>query len=213
MTMRLTATVALATAISLCGCSKPRPPAAPPAPPARPGESYEIGECRRQWIPTTVYKIKISSSFDPRDPQVVRSTRPAKEVSPGEFDEDDELEETPYTWESDAGNKTRLDVDVGLEDSNDAAMIKIVLDDPLLDFRADGAAIRAGGPNGRHMICSVRQNPREKSVRFIVYYYKDHSSDGATYGKYNIGIIARDRNTSSGYKLPIYIDPMIKNNG
>ena len=213
MTMRLTATVALATAISLCGCSKPRPlPPAPPAP-TRAGESYEIGECGRRWVPSTVYKIKISGAFELRDPQIEKSTRPAKEVSPGEFDEDGASVETPYTWESDASNKTRLDVDIGLHNTNDAAMIKIVLDDPLLVFRADGAAIRAGGPNGRNMICSVRSNSHEKSVRFIVFYYKENPRDSATYGKYNIGIIARDQNTSSDYKLPIYIDPMIKNNG
>ena len=209
MTMRLTATVAMA--IALLGCTpQPTPP-----PTLRGGESYEIKGCTEKFVPKTVYKIKISKAFELRNPQVVRSTRPAKEVSPGkgEYDEDYASAETPYTWQSDAANKTRLDVDVGLKNRGEAAMIKIILDDPLLVLRADEAKIRGGGPHGRDMLCSVKPSADGKSVRFIVFYYKEHPNDRSTYGKYNIRLTVTDEDTSSGYKLPIYIDPMVKNNG
>jgi hypothetical protein len=106
--------------------------------------------------------------------------------------------------------KTRLDLDVNLQKPGDSAMIKIILDDPQLKFRADDAKIRGGGPNGRDMLCSVRLSSDERSIRFIVFYYK---KDKVTYGKYNIGLTVTDNDAASGYVLPLYIDPMIKNNG
>jgi hypothetical protein len=214
MTTRLMATTAIAVASSLAFSSCTRPPRSP-TPPLRGGESYEIKDCKDKYVPKTVYKIKIAKSFELRDPQVVKSTVPANETTPGsgEYDEYYGSMETPYTWNSDARYKTRLDLDLGLTQKGDAAMIKIILDDPLLNFRTDGGVIRGGGPHGRDMICSVRRNIDEKSIRFIVFYYKEHQSDKNTYGKYNIGLAATDKDTSSGYVLPIYIDPMIKNNG
>lgn len=212
MATRLMATmaIAVASAVSFSGCT--RPPPIPPTPPLRGGESYEIKDCKDKYVPTTVYKITISQSFELRYPDVVKSTKPAKEISPGEYDEDYSAKDGTYNGVSDSAIKTRLDIDVGLQKAGDAAMIKIILADPLLKFRADDAKIRGGGPNGRDMLCSVRLSSDERSIRFIVFYYKK-DKDKPTYGKYNIGLTATDKDTTSGYTLPIYIDPMIKNNG
>jgi hypothetical protein len=205
MTTRLMVTTAIAAAClaAAAACTRSAVPFA--------GASYSIRECPTGIVPKTVYKIELSEDFNLRNPQVTKSTRPAKADGHGDYDEDYAAPETPYTWPSDALNKTRLDVDVGLTARGEAAMIKIVLDDSLLEFRTDDAVIRGGNEHGRDMLCSVRRSTTEKSVRFIVFYYKPNPTK--TYGKYNIGLIAKDLDTKSGYTLPVYIDPMIKNNG
>ena len=216
MTTRLMVTAfAMASAVFVSSCTKPPVPPPPPPPALRGGESYPIDVCKKKYIPTTVYKIRISETFDLRNPQVTKFTRPAKEVIPksGIYDEDYDAPDTIYTWDSDAAVKTRLDVNVDLKIDGDAAMIKIILDDPLLTFRTDDGVIRAGGPHGKAMICGVERNIDEKSIRFGVFHYKEHQSDKKTFGKYNIGLIATEKDRTSGYVLPIYIDPMIKNNG
>jgi hypothetical protein len=103
--------------------------------------------------------------------------------------------------------KTRLDIVTTLKDG-EAAVVRIVLADPLLAFQQKPYALRGGDPNAPLIFCDPVYVTGGRQLSFTVHRY----TGGPTYASYNLGLIVTDENDSA-YQLPIFIDPGVDNDG
>lgn len=91
--------------------------------------------------------------------------------------------------------------------------LKIVLLDPRLKFRKDKYAI-VGDKPGEKMLCDLSVSADQKTATVTVKY--DHTPNGKgggvnkTYGSMNIGLML---DQGLGVELPVFVDPIVKNEG
>lgn len=92
----------------------------------------------------------------------------------------------------------------------DTVLIKFVLSDDRMRFRSDGFAV-AGDSKGKDMFCKlvVAADKRSATV-WGRFHHKPHPGSSKTFGSYNLGV---ELMQNGGVYLPIFIDPMVKNEG
>lgn len=89
-------------------------------------------------------------------------------------------------------------------------LLKFVLSDSRMRFRNDGYAI-SSDVVGKQMFCKLVVSADRKSATVWARYYRNPPpAKSKTFGSLNFGV---DLQQSSGEYLPIFIDPMVKNEG
>ncbi|HEX4709528.1 hypothetical protein [Phenylobacterium sp.] len=160
--------------------------------------------------PTRMIQVELPGTFDPRNlqPVITQMDITAAPWTSGN------PPPAPYNKATPWSPKTRLDLDLDLGPAGgtkpEMVLIKIIVDDPTVKFRTDGFAIAASDANGRSMFCQFSGGFGLHDATFGAVYYKPHPNQ-KTMGSYNIGLILPDADPA--YILPIFIDPVVQNNG
>jgi hypothetical protein len=141
------------------------------------------------------YDLSIGKDFTLTDPKVAKSGH--KEGSPH-----------PQK------HKTVLDIVMSGLNEGQSATVKISLDDDLLSFPDTvDLAVRGNDASSQAIFCGVTFGPSAPggTPRYLTFtVHRD--AGGPTYATYNLGLVATDKKDAS-YKLPVFIDPGVDNNG